>query len=366
MTAGAAFHPDQSLACRILVTGGHEHACGGLEAFITRARQCLGIEHHQFTDTPGYDNGGLRGWLRAMYRFWGLLGSHDLVWLNYGSAFDLAFLVLAKLRGKPVAVTPHLGGNWRTMRNTVLRTLCNRLLFLADAVFTLYDSQPQALQFPYRLTRRCTAMGTFLPQAALEAGAKARVRREPLKLVHVARMSAEKGSFAFLDVCEVLRARGVAFDAVMAGQANDTVHAALSEAIERRNLPVRIIGALAPDAFLDLLRRQDVLVNLSLQDAYPLTVIEALLCGVAPVCTALPGTRDLAGEVPAVALVEGQDAIAAADRIQSIDWAALPAAASVLRLKFGWAGLARRYRDRFRAITANRACSRSSLQTSVP
>ena len=38
---------------RILIAGGHERITGGLEIFISRARACLDLESHVFTDTPG-------------------------------------------------------------------------------------------------------------------------------------------------------------------------------------------------------------------------------------------------------------------------------------------------------------------------
>lgn len=360
--------PDATLAPvdhgRVLIAGGHASACGGLEAFVTRARACLGIEAHVFTETPGYGGVGVRDWLRAMRRFVGMARSHDVIWIQYGSAFDLAYLLLAKALGKAAVVTPHLGATWRVMRNPVARAMSNRILSLADAVFTLHQTQPQNLQFPPSVIRRCTVMGTFLPKELLEANAPARVPGVPLKLVHVARLSAEKGSFAFLDVCAALRRRGVAFAGTIIGQADPEVRSRLATIIDRQNLPVVMMDALAQDAFVDMLRRQDVLVNLSLQDAYPLTVIEALLCGVAPVCSALPGTRDLAADAPVISLIDGQDSEAAADKIMAIDWSALPHGAAVTRRKFHWAGLKRRYHERFAALAAKRSSVsiRPSLQ----
>jgi glycosyltransferase involved in cell wall biosynthesis len=352
---------------RILIAGGHSRACGGLEAFISRARDCLHIDSHVFTDTPGYEGAGVRDWLRAMGRFVRQARLHDVIWIHYGSAFDLAYLVLAKVLGKTAVVTPHLGTTWRAMRSTVLRTLTNRILCLADAIFTLHETQPQVLQLPTSVIRRSTAMGTFLPKPLLEHESTARAPGMPLKLVHVARLSVEKGSFAFLDVCEALRRRGVAVEGTIIGQASAEVRAQLAAIIEQRKLPVVLVDALPQDAFLDLFRRQDVLVNLSLQDAYPLTVIEALLCGVAPVCSALPGTRELAADAPVISLVEGQDAEAAADRIASIDWSALPRGGAVMRQKFHWAGLERRYRERFAALSAHGSSvsTHPSVQASV-
>jgi glycosyltransferase involved in cell wall biosynthesis len=360
MSAVATSHRENS----ILIAGGHSAACGGLEAFIARARACLRIESHVFTETPGYGAAGVRTWLRAMGRFVRLARSHDVIWIHYGSAFDLAFLLLAKMLGKTAAVTPHLGATWRAMRNPVLRALSNRILSLADAVFTLHQTQPQALHFPASVSRRCIPMGTFLPNALLEGDAPARTPGRPLKLVHVARLSAEKGSFAFLDVCEVLRRRGIAVEGTIIGQSGAEVRNQIAAIIAQRKLPIALLEALPQDAFLALFRRQDVLVNLSLQDAYPLTVIEALLCGVAPVCSALPGTRELAADAPAISLVEGQDAEAAADSIVSIDWSALAYAGAVMRRKFHWAGLERRYRECFAALAAkgSSASSRLSIQ----
>jgi glycosyltransferase involved in cell wall biosynthesis len=100
-----------------------------------------------------------------------------------------------------------------------------------------------------------------------------------------------------------------------------------------------------------LLKRQDVLVNLSLQDAYPLTVIEALLSGVAPICCALPGTEELAADAPAISLVNGQDSDAAVARILAIDWAAMKDSADALRSKFNWAAVSRRYGEAFLQLT---------------
>jgi len=339
---------------RILMAGGHEHICGGLEIFISRAQACLGIGTHQFTETPGAGFDSLWRYVLALRNFIRQLRSHDIIWLQYGSVFDLAYLVVAKLFGKTVVVTPHLGSGWRSMRNGGVRMLCNRLLLLADVVFTLYESQPEALRFPPALTRRCRVMGTFLPRALLDGELPSRIPSHPLRLVHVARLSADKGSFAFLDVCEALQRRGVAFEATLIGPAGRETRQALEESIARRRLTVSILGALPQADLIAALRRYDVLVNLSLQDAYPLTVIEALLCGVVPVCSALPGTIELAAEAPVIALVQGQDGEAAAARIAAIDWTAIPNGADAMRSKFSWTSLSRRYRSAFAELAAGR------------
>jgi glycosyltransferase involved in cell wall biosynthesis len=176
----------------------------------------------------------------------------------------------------------------------------------------------------------------------------------------VARLSVDKGSFAFLDVCEALQRRGITFESAMIGPASPETHQALAADIARRSLTVSILGALPQADMIAALHHYDVLVNLSLQDAYPLTVVEALLCGMAPVCSALPGTMELAAEAPVIALVQGQDGEAAAGQIAAIDWAAIPSGAAVMRHKFGWASLSCRYRSAFAELMAGRRLAPSN------
>ena len=353
-----SFDRDVLSTNRILIAGGHERITGGLEIFISRARACLGLEFHVFTDTPG--QGGVAPFLNAVLRFVAALRSHDIVWLHYGSAFDLAFLVIAKCFGKKVAVTIHMGASWRSVRNTVFRTICNRVLCLADVVFVLYKTQPEQLGFPARLIRRCKVLPTFLPQALVDCRTEQLTLGNPLRLVHAARLSAEKGSFAFLGVCENLRRAGLRFEAVIVGRTDDETRQELEAKIAQSGLAVRMLGELPQPEMMALLKRQDVLVNLSLQDAYPLTVIEALLSGVAPVCCALPGTEELAADAPVISLVDGQDCEAAADRIMEINWAAMRGGAEALRRKFNWTAVSRQYREAFSELAESPAALSSS------
>lgn len=346
----SAFSQTETMPHRILVAGGHRAITGGLEIFIVRSMACLGLTAHRYTETPGRNGMSLLRYGAALVGFARQLKDYDTVWLHYGSVFDLAYLLIAKLFGKTVAVTPHLGEGWRSMRKGWLRTLSHRALGLTDRIFTLYRSQPQTLGFAPSLSQRALAMGTFMSKALLERDVALRTQSEKLRLVHVARLSAAKGSFAFLDVCEELRRLGIAFEATMIGAGDAATMQALQSEIAARALTVSLTGALSQDDLMAALGRADVLVNLSLQDAYPLTVIEAVLCGVAPVVSRLPGTEELAGDAPIIALIDGQDAKAAAERIVAMDFRALAASASALRQKFTWSAQAGRYHAAFATL----------------
>jgi len=342
---------------RILMAGGHQHISGGLEIFIARARDCLGIEAHCYTDTPGAGMQSIRDYLTGLWCFARLLPAYDMVWLHYGSAFDLAYLLVAKLFGKKVAVTPHLGRGWRTMRIGAFRAVCNRLLMTADTVFTLYKAQAAELAFPDPLARNCVVMPTFLPKSLLGAEAPRRSYTGPLRLIHIARLSAQKGSFAFLSVCEELRQRGVPFEATIVGPTDAAVRQALQAQIACNTLPVVLTGPLSQEAVMALLHRHDVLVNLSLQDAYPLTVLEALLCGVAPVCCALPGTAEMAAATNAICLVDGQNGLAAAEQVLAVNGGSVYEGARLMRHKFDWTGLRARYGAAFAGLTGQAVAS---------
>ena len=338
----------------LLMIGGHAEIHGGLEAFATRAQNCLGIVQHCHSETPGRRLKGLGAYLAALGHCARRLAGCDTVWLHYGSAYDLAYLLLAKLAGKTVVVTPHLGSGWRSLKSAPIRALCNRLLAAADAVFTLYEDQARELRFPPCVVRRCRRMPTFLPEDALVCEAAVRRPNGPLRLTHVARLSAAKGSFAFLAVCQALRRHGVALEASIAGSADAATVRHLREEIAARDLPIRILGYLPPPQLMAHLRTQDVLVNLSLQDAYPLTVLEALACGVAPVCTALPGTREMAAAVPGITLIEGQDGEGAAEEILKLERENIADGRRVVRRLFGWPQLKAQYLPVFAALAAAR------------
>jgi glycosyltransferase involved in cell wall biosynthesis len=352
----------------ILIAGGHARFSGGLEIFARRATDCLTLAKRKVslfrTETPGAPGQGLREYLGALAFFPFALRRRRVVWLQYGSIFDLAFLAIAKACGRKVAVTPHLGSGWRSQRNPILRAVSNRTLMLADAVFALYRAQAEDLRFPSALKRKCRPMPTFLPPEVLATGPAAPRDKKRLRLLHVARLSAEKGTFAFLAVCADLKRRGVAFEAAIVGHAEPELRARIEGEIARNGLVggVALLPFMAPERLSSFMRGFDVLVNLSVQDAYPLTVLEALGCGLAAVCTALPGTREMAADFAGIRLVEGQDAKRATERVCAA--ARRPAdQRGKLRTMYGWPAVGARYGEALDALGEKTPPRRRSVRT---
>ncbi|ADM09421.1 hypothetical protein PB2503_06777 [Parvularcula bermudensis HTCC2503] len=280
--------------------GGSPRLLGGVYFYISRAKEafCQFTEHniHVVPTHTGYLSllrlGPFLGSLFSLigYRF----RSIDAIWLNYVNFPDLFFLVFAKALGFKVVVTPHLGGAWRSQQNPRLRIWSRRLLSLADHIALISRTQTLEVAFPEKVAT--TTVRTFLPHQIFSAAAEdLPAKTGPLRLIHAARLSVNKGSFAFLDVCDHLRAVGVPFSAKIAGGADEKTMGALRDKIERLGLQeeVELLGSLKFDDLLTELRRADILLHLSTIDSYPLIVLEALSCGVFPLCIGLEGAKEM-------------------------------------------------------------------------
>lgn len=256
----------------------------------------------------------------------GLAGNRpDCVWLQYVNLPDLGYVVVARLVGLPMLVTPHLGANWRSQSLPWLRRLSRGLLGLAGRIALLSPTQVTEVDFPATVPR--SMIRTFLPRPLLEAplgptpvddgigvngtgvngtavhgtgadGSDGKGAGRPataLRLLHSARLSDGKGSFLFVEVCRRLAEAGVDFEARITGTADDETAQRLRVAIAGSGLGERLRWDGRADLAEQIahLDAADVLVHLSVVDSYPLIVLEALAFGVHPVCIDLAGARDM-------------------------------------------------------------------------
>ena len=287
---------------RILILGGSAGQRGGVEAFCARAKQAIeqlssSAVEQQNTDTAFLSLRKLPGIARGFYR----LAQHrrqrpDCVWLQYSNLPDLFYLPWAKLLGFKVLVTPHLGANWRSQANPMLRTLSQRLLGLSDRLGLLSHTQETELSFPPNVPR--SYLRTFLAACVISGEpAPRRPEQKPLRLAHVSRLSEGKGTFHFVEVCRLLRDRGVPFTATIAGGADHATLQRLEASIEASGLAshIEMVGSLAEPDYARLLAATDILVHLSTVDSYPLIVIEAIACAAFPICIDLPGAAYMVG-----------------------------------------------------------------------
>lgn len=285
---------------RLLIMGGSRDHPGGIEAFCDRSaaalRQHGGWEISKISaDTAYLTIGRLPQYFSgAVQLFRHRRMQPDCVWLQYGNLPDLGYLLLAKLFGMRVMVTPHLGMNWRSQVNPVLRTIGGWVLRLADRLALISRTQEVEINLPSNVPR--SLIRNFLPSEILAAPLPHDDNASrTMELIHSGRLSSGKGSFLVIDLCERLRDAGVPFAARITGGADQETFDRLAAMIEAAQLKdhVQVLGRVADDVLLDHLQHADVLVHLSRIDSYPLIVLEAMASGVVPVCLELAGARDM-------------------------------------------------------------------------
>jgi glycosyltransferase involved in cell wall biosynthesis len=284
---------------RVLMLGGSHVNPGGVEAFCERSHEALDRRGgwqvvHIPTEGQYLRLSTLGGFLRGLgavvrYR----RQRPDCVWLSYVSLPDLAYLVVAKALRMRVLVTPHLGTNWRSQRNPLLRALSGGLLRLADRLALISRTQEQEIALPAGVSR--SDIRNFLPESLLMSPLASETDSPELSLIHSGRLSEGKGTFMLIEVCALLRDRGVAFSTTITGGADEETFVRLHKLIADHGLGDRVdvLGRIPEQQLLDEMRRSDVLVHLSTIDSYPLVVLEALACSTFPLCMELAGARDM-------------------------------------------------------------------------
>jgi glycosyltransferase involved in cell wall biosynthesis len=283
----------------VLILGGSPDHPGGVEAFCDRAAAAL--RKHRgakvsvvTTRTAFLSFSRLPAYVLSLARLAFRRDRADCVWLQFVNLPDLGYLLVAKLAGMRVVVTPHLGSNWRSQSVPLLRRLSATLLGLANRIALLSRTQETEIALPQGVPR--SRIRTFLPELSLvHPVSESNVTSPSLRLLHSSRLSEGKGTFLFVEVCARLRDAGVTCSGRIAGGTDEATFAQLKALIAARGLEgqVLLLGRLPIEGVLQEMRQSDVLVHLSRIDSYPLVVLEAMACATLPICIDLAGVRDM-------------------------------------------------------------------------
>jgi glycosyltransferase involved in cell wall biosynthesis len=286
---------------KLLILGGTPSHAGGVEVFSRRAYDAVSLDPKFEVDWLPTNTAHLR--LASAAQFWRSLRTFwrrhnegwNAIWIQYVNLPDLVFVLAGRIAGLNVVVTPHLGANWKSTSNGLLWGLSRALLSLSSKFAYLSETQLRELTLPDSVPR--CRIHTFLPRSVgmRQLEAESRLGRQTLKLIHAGRLSHEKGTYLFLDVCAGLKERNVPFVAEMIGRCDPQTGAALSARIEKYALKesVSVFPAMGEEDLMSRLTTADFLIHLSVLDSFPLIVLEALAAGVFPVCLDLPGARQM-------------------------------------------------------------------------
>lgn len=296
-----------------VVLGGSEDARGGVEQFSQRllgltARMGFDQSIALPTNTAILRGGAeklLVGVRRAVSTFSrNLVGIRGLsrqservvVILQYGNAVDLAYVLLGwVVRRCEVYVVAHCSSTWSHLHRPMFRPLIGALLRIPNGVGVL--SEEQAELFGKIGVRRLIRVPTLLGIQATSLCKREFRERPDRSLIFCGRVSPEKG---VIDAIELVRRlsieTGETWSLDVYGAVDDAYRQQLGEA---RALAIAAGACVEFHGFVSFEQLVTKLCNtrfqayLSVQDAFPLSVLEAIAAGACPVVYALPGTREI-------------------------------------------------------------------------
>lgn len=299
--------------------GGIAHAVGAIAA---SQRLAAG---YRFVVVPTHAHGGrLRkaarvaaafarlGWLLAARRV-------DVVHVHSasGSSFwrKAAVTLLARAARVPVLFHVHGGAFHRQLDGGGLRRLAVRsVLARADAVAVLTEGW--AAELAARLPARELHVVPNCVSAAAPSGEAA---VEPGLVAFLGDLRQEKGVFELVEAVALLRGRGIAVHAVLAGEG--PARPALEARAQALGLPpqaVRQPGWLDSPARESLLARAACFCLPSYEEGLPLALLEAMAAGTAIVATAVGGIPEAARPDLEGLLVPPRDAARLAGALERV------------------------------------------------
>lgn len=136
----------------------------------------------------------------------------------------------------------------------------------------------------------------------------------PLRLIYVGRLSADKQIDVLLRAFTALRSEGRFSFTIIGGGPEEARVRAWADG----RPDVRVLGRVAPDTIADRYREADVFVTASTRENHPLTVLEAMACGLPVVAPAAGGMTAMIDDGRDGALVAPDDDVALARAVSRL------------------------------------------------
>lgn len=267
------------------------------------------------------------GTSKAMWRGLELV---DVVWIFGPHPFGFLLIAFAGLRRKRIA----LGVRQDTVRYHATRLQGKRWLpllgvvHMADSVHRMLARRipttvvGKELASRYGLERATTYPMTvsLVPESELEHEPAARDLTGKVELLTIGRLEVEKNPLLVVELLAELERRAPGqFGLTWIGRGK------LEDEVRRRAEVLGVDGLLTLNGYvpfgpplLDLYRRADIFVHVSLTEGVPQVLVEALACGTPIVATAVGGVAQALAGGKAGLLVPPGDAAALADAIDAL------------------------------------------------
>lgn len=255
-----------------------------------------------------------KGFISVAWFFssWRLTGSHDITVIHLPQLEGMVTALAAKLQGKRIVAVYHCEvvlpeGFVNSIVQSLLEISHMVTLLVADTVVTYtrdYSESSRILGLFRRLTKRkVVAITPPIPAPAIHKQVAADIQKKVGKADVVigvaARLAAEKGIEYVLEALSSVQKqmKGKIVKIVVAGPMEPVGEAAYKEKImalvKKNKKSVVFLGSIPPQQMGSFYRCIDVLVlpSLNSTEAFGMVQVEAMLCGVPVVASALPGVR---------------------------------------------------------------------------
>jgi glycosyltransferase involved in cell wall biosynthesis len=209
---------------------------------------------------------------------------------------DIVFLLIANLFYKRRTLFFVHGWDWKLVNrirsSTIRRTLLSHVLNRAGTIIVLSEQFRTALT-QLDVDRRLIHVMPMMFDRHEQSGCSPNEDGKPNHLLFLARVTREKGIFELLEAVGMLRKRGenvhltVAGDGEALSQAKQlAAHLAISEFVE-------FVGYVRDDRKMSALSKSRIFVLPSYREGCPVSMLEAMACGLAVVATGVGGIPEI-------------------------------------------------------------------------
>jgi glycosyltransferase involved in cell wall biosynthesis len=114
-------------------------------------------------------------------------------------------------------------------------------------------------------------------------------------LIFLANLFHAKGIYIFIEMLEILKKQGLEFSGTIIGNEGDVTLAEIREMTVKKNLTdeVTISGAIYGERKYEILHRAAIFINPSYDEAFPLTILEALQASLPVIASSVGGIPDI-------------------------------------------------------------------------
>jgi glycosyltransferase involved in cell wall biosynthesis len=172
---------------------------------------------------------------------------------------------------------------------------------------------------------------TFVPESRVHlcangiAGVPLKFERtslkgKPVKVLFLSNLMESKGVFVLLDACSILQQRGIEFECDLVGAEGDLNALQFSEKVAEKQLSdiVRYLGKKYGKEKHDVFAGADIFIHPTLNDCFPLVLLEAMQYSLPIVSTFEGGIPDIVDDRATGFLVPQNNAEALADKLEML------------------------------------------------